>query len=50
MIRYSSYIYVALLNSLLANVSVHRSRERGTIAAVVARVHSVLSIDACFLC
>ena len=37
MIRYSSFNYVALLHSLLANVSVHRSREWGTIAAVVRR-------------
>ena len=35
MIRYSSFNYVALLHSLLANVSAHRSREWGTIAAVV---------------
>jgi hypothetical protein len=35
MIRYSSFNYVSLLHSLLANVSVHRSREWGTIAAVV---------------
>ncbi len=37
MIRYSSFNYVSLLHSLLANVSVHRSREWGTIAAVVRR-------------
>ena len=37
MIRYSSFNYVALLHSLLANVSAHRSREWGTIAAVVRR-------------
>ncbi len=35
MIRYSSFNYVALLHSLLANISAHRSREWGTIAAVV---------------
>ena len=34
MIRYSSFNYVALLHSLLANVSEHQSREWGTIAAV----------------
>ena len=35
MIRYSSFNYVALLHGLLANVSVHQSREWGTIAAMV---------------
>ena len=37
MIRYSSLNYVALLHSLLANVSARRSRKWGTIAAVVRR-------------
>ena len=34
---YSSFNYIALLHSLLANVSVHRSRECGTMVAVVQR-------------
>ncbi len=54
MIRCSSFIYVALLYSLLANVSVHRSQggvghhgSRGTMAA--AMVHRVLLIDMCLV-
>jgi hypothetical protein len=37
MIRCSSFNYVALLHSLLANVSAHRGREWVTMAAVVRR-------------
>ncbi len=37
MIRYSSFNYVSLLHSLLANVSAHWSGEWGTVAAVVRR-------------
>ena len=53
MIRYSSFNYVALLHSLMANVSAHRSREWGTIAAVVRRRPPwfIVFIDQCmFLC
>jgi hypothetical protein len=49
MIRCSSFNYVALLHSLLAKVSAHRSREWVTMAAMVcttaaAMVHHVLLI------
>ncbi len=54
MIRYSSFNYVALLHSLLANVSVHRmpgvGHHSGRGTTVAAMVHGVLSIDACSLC
>ncbi len=54
MIRYSSFNYVALLHSLLANVSAHRSREWGTIAAVVQRRLPWLIVSSrhvlCFVC
>ena len=56
MIRYSSFNYVALLHSLLANVSAPRSREWGTMTAVVRRRPpwwswiSMIEMRGCVLC